>query len=398
MAEINVSNEPDALLKKLYFDPTQVGASGNVAPSVDYLAYGKKNKDFGAEVTAPFGAGNITAGVGSKSGAPKADLKTYQNVGGMGLSAVVEKIKGQRATMNARADIPMDKGSAYIQGQRDASGNTFGAGMQRPFLGGDLSVGVNRTPDKTQGNIGWRANFAHGGLTSLRHNAAAVTAQGRGGDDTLLHVNKKELAGLASLLGRPLTINPHTGLHEAFGLKNILPMAAAALATYFTAGAASPLLTAAAAGAASGGTSLAMGAKPQDALMQGLLSAGTAGIGSGLGSVGQGVADTATTTAANEAAATAASKITDVIPQPVVTTPPVVTPPPGAGVSIEDPSMQDIINANAAKTASNIPQVPTAPAIQPQAVTQAEINASRAAAIDESGSAYVKPIEKPTLL
>lgn len=49
--------------------------------------------------------------------------------------------------------------------------------------------------------------------------AQALSAQGRNGDDTLVHVSKKELAGLESLaktaFGKELPRNPRTGLKEA---------------------------------------------------------------------------------------------------------------------------------------------------------------------------------------
>jgi len=282
MAEFNVSNDPEALLKRLSADREKVAAFGNAAPEIDYSAYVNRNRGTGMALTAPMGAGTVTAGADYEAGVPSATVKTKQNVGFGDLSGSVKKLMNHQAEMKARLDVPLDRGSAFVQGQRDESGNTFGAGMQRPFMGGNLSAGVNRNPYGTQGNIQYNRSFAHGGLASLRHNADAVTAQGRHGDDTLLHVSKKELAGLAKLLGRPLTTNPHTGLQEAFGLKNILPTAAAALATYLTGGAASPLMAAAIAGGASAGTSLIMGAKPRDALTQGLIAGGSAGILQGL--------------------------------------------------------------------------------------------------------------------
>jgi len=281
MAEFNVSDEPDALLKKLSVDRQKIAASGNAAPEIDYSAYVNRNRGTGMALTAPVGAGTVTAGADYEAGVPSATVKTNQNVGFGNLSGSVKKLMNHQAEMKARLDVPLDRGSAFVQGQRDESGNTFGAGVQRPFMGGNLSAGVNRNPYGTQGNIQYNRNFARGGLASLRHNADAVTAQGRHGDDTLLHVSKKELAGLARLLGRPLTTNPHTGLHEAFGLKNILPTAAAALATYLFPPA-GPMAAAAIAGGASAGTSLIMGAKPRDALTQGLIAGGTAGILQGL--------------------------------------------------------------------------------------------------------------------
>ena len=52
--------------------------------------------------------------------------------------------------------------------------------------------------------------------------AKGLAALGRNGDNTLMHVGKNELAGLQALLGHNLTVNPETGLHEAFSLQDIL--------------------------------------------------------------------------------------------------------------------------------------------------------------------------------
>lgn len=52
--------------------------------------------------------------------------------------------------------------------------------------------------------------------------AKGLAALGRNGDNTLMHVGKNELAGLQALLGHHLTVNPETGLHEAFSLQDIL--------------------------------------------------------------------------------------------------------------------------------------------------------------------------------
>lgn len=55
----------------------------------------------------------------------------------------------------------------------------------------------------------------------------AMAAQGRNGDSMLVHMNPQEVAGLHALAmardGQGLTINPQTGLPEAFKLKDLLP-------------------------------------------------------------------------------------------------------------------------------------------------------------------------------
>jgi hypothetical protein len=57
------------------------------------------------------------------------------------------------------------------------------------------------------------------GIASL---AKQVANKGRGGDSTLLHIQPEELAGIAALLGDNLTINPETGLPEAWSWKKFL--------------------------------------------------------------------------------------------------------------------------------------------------------------------------------
>ena len=80
---------------------------------------------------------------------------------------------------------------------------------------------------------------------SLKIAAEHLKAKGRGPDTELIHMTKGEIKGLRQLAlahGTDLTINPETGLPEAGMLMKILPVVAAAAATYFTAGAAAPIL------------------------------------------------------------------------------------------------------------------------------------------------------------
>jgi hypothetical protein len=52
--------------------------------------------------------------------------------------------------------------------------------------------------------------------------AEQVASKGRGGDSILMHIQPEELAGIAALLGQDLTINPETGLPEAWSWKKFL--------------------------------------------------------------------------------------------------------------------------------------------------------------------------------
>ena len=80
---------------------------------------------------------------------------------------------------------------------------------------------------------------------SLHNLAHHVRAKGRGKDSMLVHMTPREVQGLQALAkakGGTLTINPETGLPEAGFLEDVLPVVAMAAATYFTAGAAAPML------------------------------------------------------------------------------------------------------------------------------------------------------------
>lgn len=109
---------------------------------------------------------------------------------------------------------------------------------------------------------------------SLHHLANHLASKGRHGDTTLVHMTRDEVAGLQALArrnGTTLTINPHTGLPEAFSLKSLLPMAAGA--ALMMTGVGAPM----AAMLVGGGTWAATGSLKQG-LMAGLGAYGGAGL------------------------------------------------------------------------------------------------------------------------
>ena len=98
---------------------------------------------------------------------------------------------------------------------------------------------------------------------SLHTAAKNLSSKGRGKDTLLVHMSPREVQGLQALAkskGGSLTINPETGLVEAGFLEQVLPVVAAAAATYFTAGAAAPALSAALGSSAAGGILAGAGA------------------------------------------------------------------------------------------------------------------------------------------
>lgn len=125
----------------------------------------------------------------------------------------------------------------------------------------------------------------------MRHIVDAIAAQGRHGDDELIHVSKNEIAGLDGLsrhvYGRDLPRNPRTGLKEASWLQAILPAAVGLGAGIITM---NPVVGAAAGAAAGAGTSAAEGGTTEQALMAGVMGGvagyGAAGIGAGLANAG----------------------------------------------------------------------------------------------------------------
>jgi hypothetical protein len=131
-------------------------------------------------------------------------------------------------------------------------------------------------------------------------NVSGLAALGRHGDTMLVHMNPHEVAGLQAIAhaqGTSLTVNPHTGMPEAFSLvgffKSFLPsllgIGAGILFPEF-----SPWLIGAAVG---GGTALATGS-PLQGLMAGIGAGSATGVGSAIkssfGLAGAPVSTTAT--------------------------------------------------------------------------------------------------------
>lgn len=139
----------------------------------------------------------------------------------------------------------------------------------------------------------------------MNRTAAGLAAYGRNGDSTLVHMSPGEVSGLqafAKANGTTLTVNPHTGLHEAFNLKSLLPAAAGIGLTALSGGTLSPLMAGLIVGGVHG---VATGFEnPLQSAMAGLGGAGGAGLGGamGLGSAAATPAATAAGTAVTPAA------------------------------------------------------------------------------------------------
>ncbi len=97
---------------------------------------------------------------------------------------------------------------------------------------------------------------------SLHQLANHMSARGRGPDSTLVHMSPREVEGLQKLAvahGTTLTINPDTGLPEAFSLESLLPTLAGAALNYFLPGVGTAIGEVVGLGSAAG-TGLAVGA------------------------------------------------------------------------------------------------------------------------------------------
>jgi len=136
----------------------------------------------------------------------------------------------------------------------------------------------------------------YSGLSSL------MAMQGRYGDTELVHMSKPEIQGLASL--GQLTINPDTGLPEAFKLGNILPMVANVGLAIATGGMSLPAQMAIM-GAANFGMGLIQGQSAGQALLGGITAAAGTGIMGGLSSLMSGAGTAAATGVANAGTAAA---------------------------------------------------------------------------------------------
>lgn len=145
--------------------------------------------------------------------------------------------------------------------------------------------------------------------------AQRLSQYGRGGDTSLMHVQPREMQGIATLLGRPITRNPQTGLPEAFSLGDILPMIAGIGGTMFG----GPMVGA----LASGATKTAVTGDLAQGIMTGLGSYAMAGFAGGLAEAGA----AASANPAGEALANTYQGAQGPIPPPP---PPPPAPTPGA--------------------------------------------------------------------
>jgi len=152
---------------------------------------------------------------------------------------------------------------------------------------------------------------------TAHHTAQGIASLGRHGDDLLVHMNQEEVEGLQALAkqhGTSLTINPHTGMPEAFKLggvfKALIPIAAGVMFPGFGAslfggmeGIGAGILAGAATAAITGG----------NPIMGGITGALGGYSGAGLGNSFANLGAAGTSTGTNLANATAQNAATNVV-------------------------------------------------------------------------------------
>lgn len=110
----------------------------------------------------------------------------------------------------------------------------------------------------------------------MNQTAQYLASKGRNGDTMLVHMSPQEVGGLQTLArnnGTSLTVNPQTGLPEAFNLGRLLPMIAGAGLTALSGGTLSPLTI----GLMTGGLGAVATGSLKEGLLMGLGAAGGAG-------------------------------------------------------------------------------------------------------------------------
>jgi hypothetical protein len=148
----------------------------------------------------------------------------------------------------------------------------------------------------------------------MKNVANGLARYGRNGDNNLVHVSDKELAGIEQLTGRKFTTNPHTGLPEAFNFASLLPVVAGVGGTLVG----GPLGGAAAAGLTGAALGAAQGDSTERALTKGLIAGATtyaggqllSGVGEAAAAAGSAEAAGAAGQAAAQAAPTAGGAVT----------------------------------------------------------------------------------------
>jgi len=275
--------------------------------------------------------------------------------------AQAEAQAAQTAAMAAQqaVDASMDVSSAPSSDGGGADGTDGGGGGSTGASGGDAGPGSDSSAtggadssDAGGAGAAFRyggrvMNYAQGGLPSLANNMAS---RGRYGDSMLVHMSPQEVQGLQRLAmanGTSLSVNPYTGMPEAFSLKKMFKKIAKFVAPILPfipipgiAGL-SPLITKALLSTAVGGFS---GKKGKFDLKRGLMSGLTT---YGIGSLAQGAGAAANANAGANIGNIGAQQAAD------------------SAININPGSVGDYASQQAADAAMNITGLPEASASAP---------------------------------
>ena len=175
---------------------------------------------------------------------------------------------------------------------------------------------------------------------SLHKLSNKLQSEGRGNDSMLVHMSPREVQGLQALAkaqGGSLSVNPNTGLVEAGFLEQALPIVAAAAATYFTAGAAAPALSAALGSSMAGGILAGAGAGALigggTAAIQGNRDVGEAALMGGIGGAIAGGTGAYADTGTSNLFSSATAPTTDAATTAAATTPTITNTPTAAEIA-----------------------------------------------------------------
>jgi hypothetical protein len=276
--KIQVSEDPEDILQEISANipKKRLNAKGDIG--IPYEAY-KAPGAAGIKSVVPIAGGEVRGSYEDIKGVPTVKMGGTKSFGDLNISADAIR-EGVRNSLKARADLPVGEGRGYLEGQYNPDVTSYRAGVGMPLYGGDFSAGAQRIVPRegmpmNQVDLMYRRKFASGGsVPQMSGIARSLAAQGRNGDDVLVHMSRKEMQGIASLAPGGLTTNPHTGLPEAFNLLKspYLPTIAAIASQFIAPG--NPW----AAALAAGGTKVAQGGSLQEGLIQGAMAGAGTGI------------------------------------------------------------------------------------------------------------------------
>jgi len=384
--KIKVSDDPEDILQEISANlpKKRLNIKGDVG--IPYEAY-KAPGATGIKSVVPIAGGELRGSYEDIKGVPTVKIGAAKSFGDLNVSADAIR-EGVRNSLKARADMPVGEGRGYLEGQYNPDATSYRAGVGMPLYGGDFSAGAQRIVPRegvpmNQLNLMYQRKFASGGsVPQMNGIARSLAAQGRNGDDILVHMSRKELRGIASLAPGGLTTNPHTGLPEAFNLmkSRYLPQIAAVGSQFLFPG--NPYAAAAAASL----TSLAQGNSLQQGLTQGAMAGAGVGVTSGLENAGvtSTAAADATAKAANAAGQTAAQNLTA---EGFINTSPVTGGVSGSAA----PDLIPAATTNAASTANGITSQAGTSYPIPSPTNVASVPVSTPSALDAGMNTYNLP-------